>query len=79
MDNSDVITVNTRLESLEKIMQDVVNKMGKLNERPSFSSAVTQPAVDRSGPPPAAGGGEAWPTLGAQGGGAVGGQGKPIL
>ena len=45
MDNAEVITVNCRLEVLESMIKEVVTKVNKINEKPSFANATPVPAV----------------------------------
>ena len=40
MDNSEVVTVNCRLEGLEKMMQSVAGAATKLSEKPSFGNVL---------------------------------------
>ena len=41
MDNAEVTTVNCRLEALETMIKDVVSKVSKSNEKPSFANVVS--------------------------------------
>jgi hypothetical protein len=43
MDNSEVATVNCRLEALESMIKDVVFKVNKINDKPSFANVA--PAI----------------------------------
>ena len=40
MDNTEVTTVNCRLEALEEMMRDVIGKLNKIDDRPSFVDQV---------------------------------------
>ena len=80
MDNSEVVTVNCRLEALESMIKEVVTKVNKINEKPTFANAappavVVAAPVQQGGQVGAAAGGPGRGT-GRQGQpGSLGGQG----
>ena len=47
MDNTEVTTVNCRLEALEEMMKDVIAKLNKKNDIPSFVALVPKVTVDK--------------------------------
>ena len=71
MDNSEVATVNCRLEALETMIKTVVTTVNKLGDKPSFTGTI--PKVQVGGGQPGwgsgvvAGGAGGWPHLGGQG------------
>ena len=59
MDNTDVATVNCRLETLEAMMKNVVNAVNKINDKPSFNGTVPKVVVGNAAPAHGAVGGVA--------------------
>ena len=47
MDNAEVITVNCRLEALETMIKDVVSKVNKFNEKPTFANVAPTVVVSQ--------------------------------
>ena len=60
MDNTEVVTVNCRLEALETMIKTVVNTVNKLSEKPSFTGGAIPKAAEVGL------GGASWPHLNRQ-------------
>ena len=49
MDNAEVTTVNCRLEALETMIKDVVSKVNKFNDKPTFANVAPTVVVGQQG------------------------------